>query len=54
MRVVIADDSILVREGIAALLMRAGVEVVAQTESPEELLRAIDAHLPDVAIVTHA
>ena len=51
MRVVIADDSILVREGIAALLTRAGVEVVAQTESPEELLRAIDAHLPDVAIV---
>jgi DNA-binding NarL/FixJ family response regulator len=50
-RVVIADDSILVREGIAALLTRAGVEVVAQTESPEELLRAIDAHLPDVAIV---
>ena len=51
MRVVIADDSILVREGIAALLTRAGVEVVAQTGSPEELLRAIDAHLPDVAIV---
>ena len=51
MRVVIADDSILVREGIAALLTRAGVDVVAQTESPEELLRAIDAHLPDVAIV---
>ena len=51
MRVVIADDSILVREGIAALLTRAGVEVVAQTDSPEELLRAIDAHLPDVAIV---
>jgi DNA-binding NarL/FixJ family response regulator len=50
-RVVIADDSILVREGIAALLTRAGVDVVAQTESPEELLRAIDAHLPDVAIV---
>ncbi|HEX5923989.1 MAG TPA: response regulator transcription factor [Baekduia sp.] len=51
MRVVIADDSILVREGIAALLTRAGVEVVAQTASPEELLQAIDAHLPDVAIV---
>ena len=51
MRVVIADDSILVREGIAALLTRAGVEVVAQTDSPEELLREIDAHVPDVAIV---
>ena len=45
-RVVIADDSILVREGIAALLTRAGVEVVAQADSPEELLRAIDAHRP--------
>ena len=51
MRVVIADDSILVREGIAALLTRAGVEVAAQVASPEELLREIDAHVPDVAIV---
>jgi len=50
-RVVIADDSILVREGIAALLTRAGVEVVAQTGSAEELLRAVDAHVPDVAVV---
>jgi DNA-binding NarL/FixJ family response regulator len=50
-RVVIADDSILVREGIAALLTRAGVEVAAQAGSPEELLREIDAHVPDVAIV---
>jgi DNA-binding NarL/FixJ family response regulator len=50
-RVVIADDSILVREGIAALLTRAGVEVAAQAASPEELLRAVDAHVPDVAIV---
>jgi DNA-binding NarL/FixJ family response regulator len=50
-RVVIAEDSILVREGIAALLTRAGVEVVAQTGSAEELLRAVDAHVPDVAVV---
>jgi DNA-binding NarL/FixJ family response regulator len=50
-RVVIADDSILVREGIAAILVRAGVEVAAQAGSPEELLREIDAHVPDVAIV---
>jgi len=50
-RVVIADDSILVREGIAALLTRAGVEVAAQASSPEELLREIDLHVPDVAIV---
>jgi DNA-binding NarL/FixJ family response regulator len=50
-RVVIADDSILVREGIAAVLTRAGVEVAAQVASPEELLREVDLHVPDVAIV---
>jgi DNA-binding NarL/FixJ family response regulator len=50
-RVVIADDSILVREGIAAILVRAGIEVAAQAGSPEELLREVDLHVPDVAIV---
>jgi DNA-binding NarL/FixJ family response regulator len=50
-RVVIADDSILLREGIASLLTRAGIEVAALAASPEELLREIDAHVPDVAIV---
>jgi DNA-binding NarL/FixJ family response regulator len=50
-RVVIADDSILVREGIAAILSRAGIEVAAQAGDPEELLREVDAHVPDVAIV---
>jgi DNA-binding NarL/FixJ family response regulator len=50
-RVVIADDSVLVREGIAALLTRAGIDVVAQAASPEELLREVDTHVPDVAIV---
>ena len=51
MRVVIADDSILLREGIASLLSRAGIEVAALAASPEELLREIDTHVPDVAIV---
>ena len=51
MRVVIADDSVLVREGIVAILTRAGIEVLAQVDSPEELLREIDAHVPDVAVV---
>jgi DNA-binding NarL/FixJ family response regulator len=50
-RVVIADDSALVREGIATFLGRAGIEVTAQAASPEELLRAVDEHVPDVAIV---
>jgi DNA-binding NarL/FixJ family response regulator len=51
MRVVIADDNLLVRSGIAAVLGDAGLEIVAQASDPEELLRAVDAHRPDVAIV---
>ena len=51
MRVVIADDSRLLREGIASLLRGEGIEVVAQASGPEELLAAVDAHEPDVAIV---
>jgi DNA-binding NarL/FixJ family response regulator len=50
-RVLIADDSILVREGIATLLGRAGVDVAAQASGPEELLRDVEEHRPDVAIV---
>jgi DNA-binding NarL/FixJ family response regulator len=50
-RVVIADDSTLVREGIATLLARAGVDVAAQAASADELLRQVDEHEPDVAIV---
>jgi DNA-binding NarL/FixJ family response regulator len=50
-RVVIADDSVLVREGMAALLARAGIEVAAQASSPDELFAAVDDHRPDVAIV---
>jgi DNA-binding NarL/FixJ family response regulator len=48
---VIADDSLLVREGMAALLHRAGIDVVAAATGPEELLREIEAHAPDAAIV---
>jgi DNA-binding NarL/FixJ family response regulator len=50
-RVVIADDSLLVREGIAAVLRRAGIEVTAEAECAETLLREVDANLPDIAIV---
>jgi len=50
-RVVIADDSLLVREGIASLLRRAGVEVVAEADDGEQLQRLVDEHEPDVAIV---
>ena len=51
MRVVIADDNALMREGIAGFLRRAGFEVVAQASSADELLRDVEAHEPDVAIV---
>jgi DNA-binding NarL/FixJ family response regulator len=50
-RVVIADDSLLVRAGIVSLLRDAGVEVVGEAADAEELLRDVDRELPDVAIV---
>jgi DNA-binding NarL/FixJ family response regulator len=50
-RVVIADDSALTREGIAGFLRRAAIDVAAQASSPDELLRAVEEHRPDVAIV---
>ncbi|HEV3376822.1 MAG TPA: response regulator transcription factor [Thermoleophilaceae bacterium] len=51
MRVVIADDAVLVREGAARLLEEAGCEVVAQAGDADDLLRKVRAHKPDVAIV---
>lgn len=51
MRVVIADDSVLLREGVARLLTDAGFEVVAQAGDADDLLRKVRAHKPDVAIV---
>jgi DNA-binding NarL/FixJ family response regulator/class 3 adenylate cyclase len=51
MRVVLADDSVLLREGIARLLEDAGFEVVAQSGNAEDLLRHIGMHKPDVALV---
>jgi DNA-binding NarL/FixJ family response regulator len=51
MRVVIAEDNLFVREGIASLLRRAGIEVAAEAASSEELLHEVDAHEPDLVIV---
>jgi DNA-binding NarL/FixJ family response regulator len=51
MRVVIADDNLLVRKGIAALLEDSGIEVAAEVDDGEELLRAVEEHAPDVAII---
>ena len=51
MRLVVADDSLLLREGISRLLTEAGFEVVAQAGNPIELLAAVSEHRPDVAII---
>ena len=50
-RVVLADDSVLLREGIAALLDQAGLEVVGQAGTATDLLDLIESTLPDIAIV---
>jgi len=50
MRVVIAEDQVLLREGIARLLTDAGLEVVAQVADGESLLRAVEEHRPDVVV----
>ena len=51
MRVVIADDVMLLRSGLAKLLQAAGIEVAAECADAFELLSAVDEHRPDVAIV---
>lgn len=51
MRAVIAEDSVLLREGIARLLADAEIEVVGQSGDGEDLLRKVRAHKPDIAIV---
>jgi DNA-binding NarL/FixJ family response regulator len=50
-RVVIAEDLALLREGIVALLREAGIDVVAQAEDGDGLLRIVAGHKPDLAIV---
>ena len=51
LRLVLADDSLLLREGIARLLEEAGFAVVAQAGTGDELLSAVHEQRPDVAIV---
>jgi DNA-binding NarL/FixJ family response regulator len=50
-RIVIAEDSVLLREGIARLLADAGFDVVARCGDADELLQAVAALRPDVAVV---
>ena len=51
LRVVLADDSVLLREGIARLLSEAGFDVVGQSENPDDLMLKVRSYSPDVAIV---
>jgi DNA-binding NarL/FixJ family response regulator len=51
MRVALADDAVVLREGLARVLAEAGVEVAAQVGSADELLAAVDELRPDVAVV---
>jgi DNA-binding NarL/FixJ family response regulator len=51
MRVVIAEDSVLLREGLVHLLDRAGIEVVEAVADAEELLRAVERQQPDAVVV---
>jgi DNA-binding NarL/FixJ family response regulator len=51
MRIVIADDSVLLREGIARLLEDAGFDVVGQADDAEQLLLKVRSYSPEVAIV---
>lgn len=50
MRAVIAEDSVLLREGLARLLTESGIEVVGQAGDAEDLLRKTRAHKPDVVV----
>jgi DNA-binding NarL/FixJ family response regulator len=50
-RVVIAEDSVLLREGLVRLLTDAGLEVVVAVDDAEQLLRAVDEHRPDICVV---
>lgn len=51
MRVVIADDSVLLREGLARMLVGAGHEPVAAVGNGDALLQAIEQHTPDLALI---
>lgn len=51
MRLMLADDSVLIREGLASVLRDAGYEIVAQVGDAKQLLAALDRETPDVCVV---
>ena len=48
---IVADDSVLLREGVTRLLENAGFEVVGHAADRDELMRKARAHQPDVAVI---
>jgi DNA-binding NarL/FixJ family response regulator/class 3 adenylate cyclase len=50
-RVALADDSVLLREGVARLLSEAGFEIVGQSGTADDLLLKVRSYAPDVAVV---
>jgi len=50
-RVVIAEDSVLLRQGLVHLMGDAGMDVVEAVEDADELLRAVDEHRPDICVI---
>jgi DNA-binding NarL/FixJ family response regulator len=50
-RVVVADDAVILREGLARLLTEAGLDVVGLAGDAEELFELVEQHRPDVAVV---
>jgi DNA-binding NarL/FixJ family response regulator len=51
MRVLVAEDSVLMRDGLVRLLASRGHQVVAEIDNADDLLPAVADHLPDVAVV---
>jgi DNA-binding NarL/FixJ family response regulator len=51
MRAVIAEDAVLLREGLTRLLREGGFDVVDAVDNPEALLRAVEKHRPDICVV---
>jgi DNA-binding NarL/FixJ family response regulator len=51
MRVMLADDAVVIRQGLARLLAEQGVQVVGQAGTAEELLRLVTTDPPDVAVI---
>ena len=50
-RVILADDDVLLREGLASLLERADFDVVGQAGTAADLLELVDTHVPDLVVV---